>query len=197
MSPLSSANHALPAAPARHDLHYPFWPRRLPHRITPPATSLWHNLAVSALRFPDKPALVFFNRVLSYAEVLRQAERLAATLHRLGVRKGDRVLLNLQNCPQWVIAHFAILRANAVVVPVNPMNRAEELKHYITDPDAKVAITSADLAPELVKASDQLAPPERLSHLIVTHYSDAFDDSVKVDGNTALPEAWRDWKSVV
>jgi fatty-acyl-CoA synthase len=85
---------------------------------------------------------VFFGRVLSYAEVQRQAERLAARLHRLGVRKGDRVLLNMQNCPQWVIAHFAILRANAVVVPVNPMNRAEELKHYITDPDAKVAITT-------------------------------------------------------
>ena len=194
MSPLSSANHALPAALARHDLHYPFWPRRLPHRITPPATSLWHNLAVSALRFPDKPALVFFDRVLSYAEVLRQAERLAATLHRLGVRKGDRVLLNLQNCPQWVIAHFAILRANAVVVPVNPMNRAEELKHYITDPDAKVAITSADLAPELVKASDQLAPPERLKHLIVTHYSDAFEGvTPPAEGPGAMPEAWRDW----
>jgi fatty-acyl-CoA synthase len=190
---LSPADHAPPAAPARHDLHYPFWPRRLPRSITPPQTSLWHNLAVSALRFPDKPALVFFDRVLSYAEVLRQAERLATTLHRLGVRKGDRVVLNMQNCPQWVIAHFAILRANAVVVPVNPMNRAEELKHYITDPDAKVAITSADLAPELVKASDQLAPPERLTHLIVTHYSDAFDVTAQDDGNGTLPEAWRDW----
>jgi fatty-acyl-CoA synthase len=193
LSLLSPADHAPPAAPARHDLHYPFWPRRLPRSITPPQTSLWHNLAVSALRFPDKPALVFFDRVLSYAEVLRQAERLATTLHRLGVRKGDRVVLNMQNCPQWVIAHFAILRANAVVVPVNPMNRAEELKHYITDPDAKVAITSADLAPELVKASDQLAPPERLTHLIVTHYSDAFDVTAQDDGNGTLPEAWRDW----
>lgn len=193
MSPLFSADHALPDAPVRHDLHHPFWPKRLPRSITPPATSLWHNLAVSAMRFPDKPALVFFDRVLSYAEVLRQAERLAATLHRLGVRKGDRVLLNMQNCPQWVVAHFAILRANAVVVPVNPMNRAEELKHYITDPDAKVAITSADLATELVKASDQLAPPARLSHLIVTHYSDAFDVNAENDGHGALPEAWRDW----
>jgi nitrogen regulatory protein PII len=51
-----------------------------------------------------------------------------------------------KNCPQLVMAHFAILRANAVVVPVNPMNRAEELKHYITDPDTKVAITTGDLA---------------------------------------------------
>jgi fatty-acyl-CoA synthase len=196
LSLLFAADHPVPAVPARHDLHYRFWPKRLPHRITPPATSLWHNLAVSALRFPDKPALVFFDRTLSYAAVMQQAERLAATLHRLGVCRGDRVLLNLQNCPQWVIAHFAILRANAVVVPVNPMNRAEELKHYITDPDVKVAITSADLAPELAKANAELAPAQRLAHLIVTHYSDAFDasdESALDQAGAVMPDAWRDW----
>jgi fatty-acyl-CoA synthase len=188
----SDTGQAAPAA-APHNLHYQVWPKRLPLSITPPATSLWHNLAVSALRFPGKPALVFFNRVFSYAEVLRQAERLAATLHSLGVRSGDRVLLNMQNCPQWVIAHFAILRANAVVVPVNPMNRAEELKHYITDPDAKVAITAADLAPELAKADAQLAPGERLAHMVVTHYSDAFDMELDGEGDAAMPPAWREW----
>ena len=119
-----------------------------------------------------------------------QAEALAASLARMGVKKGDRVLLSMQNCPQWVIAHFAILRANAVVVPVNPMNRAEELKHYILDPDAKVAITSADLAAELAKANAQLAPAERLSHVIVTHYSDAFDLAAP---DAAMPEAWKPW----
>jgi fatty-acyl-CoA synthase len=107
--------------------HHKFWPTRLPRAITPPATSLWDNLEISARRFPDKPALVFFGRVFSYAELMRLAERLAARLAALGVRRGDRVVLDMQNCPQLVIAHFAILRANAVVVPVNPMNRAEEL----------------------------------------------------------------------
>ncbi len=173
-----------------HTLHYKVWPRRLPHSITAPAISLWHNLAVSALRYPDKPALVFFDRAFTYAEVLQKAERLAATLHDMGVKKGDRVVLNMQNCPQWVIAHFAILRANAVVVPVNPMNRAEELKHYITDPDARVAITTADLAPELARANAQLDVGERLQHMIVTHYSDAFDMKA---ASADLPPAWREW----
>jgi len=136
--------------------HYKFWPKRLPHSLTIPATSLWDNLAISARRYPDKSAIVFFGRVYPYAEVQRLAERLAARLHALGVRKGDRVLLDMQNCPQLLIAHFAILRANAVVVPVNPMNRAEELKHYILDPDAKVAITTGDLAAEIAKADAQL-----------------------------------------
>ncbi|HYE70806.1 MAG TPA: long-chain fatty acid--CoA ligase, partial [Aquabacterium sp.] len=114
-----------------------------------------------------------------------------ARLHALGVRKGDRVVLDMQNCPQLVIAHFAILRANAVVVPVNPMNRAEELKHYITDPDARVAITTSDLAAELAKASDELAPGEGLAHLIVTHFTDAFDG--RREGPDAPPSAWHDW----
>lgn len=171
--------------------HHAFWPRRLPHSITPPATSLWHNLAISALRYPDKPALVFFGSTLSYRELAQGAERLAAQLHALGVQRGDRVVLCMQNCPQLVLAHFAILRANAVVVPVNPMNRAEELKHYITDPEARVAITTADLAPELAKASNALPAGQGLAHLVATQFTDAFDG--QVTGADAPPAAWHDW----
>ena len=181
------------SASARPDAraHHRFWPKRLPHAITLPATSLWDNLETSARRYPHKAALVFFGRVFSYADVLQKAERLASCLRGLGVKKGDRVLLSMQNCPQLVIAHFAILRANAVVVPVNPMNRAEELKHYILDPDAKVAMTTADLAAELARASDALAPEQRLEHLLVTHFTDAFDATVA--GDDAPPAAWTDW----
>jgi len=171
--------------------HHRFWPRRLPHSITPPATSLWANLAISALRYPDKPALVFFGRTVSYRELAEGAERLAARLHALGVQRGDRVVLCMQNCPQLVMAHFAILRANAVVVPVNPMNRAEELKHYITDPDARVAITTADLAPELAKASNALPAGQGLAHLVATQFTDAFDP--QACGEDAPPEAWHEW----
>ena len=110
---------------------------------------------------------------------------------RWASRRGDRVVLNMQNCPQLIVAHFAILRADAVVVPVNPMNRAEELKHYITDPDAKVAITTADLAGEMAAASDALPPEQRLQHLIVTQFTDGFDGNI--EGDDAPPAAWRDW----
>ena len=171
--------------------HHKFWPRRLPHAISPPQTSLWDNLAISARRYPGKAAIVFFGRIYSYSELMSQAERLAARLHALGVRKGDRVMLDMQNCPQLVIAHFAILRANAVVVPVNPMNRAEEIKHYITDPDAKVAITTGDLAAEIVRASDALSEGERLAHVIVTQFTDAFD--ADISGDNAPPKVWHEW----
>jgi fatty-acyl-CoA synthase len=107
------------------------------------------------------------------------------------VKQGDRVILNMQNCPQLVIAHFAILRADAVVVPVNPMNRAEELKHYIWIPMREVAITTADLAAELANASNQLPAAQRLAHLVVTHFTDAFD--AQVSGDRCIAQAWRAW----
>ena len=171
--------------------HHKFWPRRLPHALTPPATSLWDNLETTARRYPDKPAVVFFGRVLSWRQVREQAERLAARLAALGVAPGDRVLLDMQNCPQLLVAHFAILRANAVVVPVNPMNRAEELKHYITDPEARVAITTGDLAGELVEANAGVPEGQRLRHLVVTQFTDAFDPGAPEAG--PMPAAWRPW----
>ncbi|HYF18386.1 MAG TPA: long-chain fatty acid--CoA ligase, partial [Ramlibacter sp.] len=101
------------------------------------------------------------------------------------------VVLDMQNCPQLVIAHFAILRANAVVVPVNPMNRAEELKHYITDPEAKVAIATGDVAGDIARADAELPPEQRLRHLVVTQYTDAFDAAYA--GADGPAPAWRDW----
>jgi len=116
-------------------------------------------------------------------------------LRKMGVQKGDRVVLDMQNCPQLVITHFAILRLDAVVVPVNPMNRTEELKHYILDPDTKVAVTTADLAPELAAASNALEKSQRLKHLLVTQFTDVFD-AANI-GPDELPANWSDWLKTV
>ena len=175
--------------------HHSFWPARLPHSLSLPETTLWDNLDISARRFPNKDALIFLGTRLSYADLRNQAERLAAHLQSVGVQKGDRVVLNMQNCPQLVITHFAILRMDAVVVPVNPMNRTEELKHYILDPDTKVAVTTADLAPELAAASNALEKTQRLQHLLVTQFTDVFDATQL--GPDELPLAWRDWLTTV
>ena len=171
--------------------HHAFWPKRLPYQLTAPQTSLWMNLQISALRFPQKEALVFMGRTWTYEQLLRDTETIASALRQMGVQKGDRVVLDMQNCPQLVITHFAILRLDAVVVPVNPMNRTEELKHYILDPDAKVAVTTADLALELAAASNALEPGLRLQHLLVTQFTDAFDPAALQPED--MPAAWRDW----
>src|SRR4029434_7286840 len=128
------------------DLHFRFWPERRPRNITLPDTSLWHNLEVSAARYVKKTAAIFYDSPLTYDEMKADAERLAGFLQReCGVRRGDRVALYLQNSPQFVIAYYAILRADAVVVPINCMNLSGELSHILRDAGAKVIIAAQDL----------------------------------------------------
>lgn len=171
--------------------HAVAWPRRLPNELAVPDTTLWFNLEVSSRRYPDKPMCVFFGRELSYRELHRQAEALAGWLQGRGVRRGDRVLVYLQNCPQYIVAFYAVQRADAVVVPVNPMNRADEFGHYIVDPRARVAITSADLAGVVAAANEALPPEQRLQHLLVTRYADAMPEQIAPE-LAPLP-AMRDW----
>ncbi len=164
-----------------HLAHQPVWPKRLPRSLVLPETTLWFNLQVSALRYPGKAAFRFFGRDLSYADLHHQAEALAGWLQAQGVGRGDRVLLFMQNCPQFVIAFYAVQRADAVVVPVNPMNRAEEFRHYIVDADAKVAITTADLAAVVHEADQGVPAAQRLKALLVTRFADAMPDVVEPD----------------
>ncbi|WP_457444858.1 long-chain-fatty-acid--CoA ligase [Roseateles sp. P5_E4] len=165
--------------------HHKFWPVRVAHAIEPPATALPDNLAVSARRFPHRPALVFLGQTTTYAELAAQVARLAAWLAERGVKKGDRVLVGLQNCPQLVIAHYAVLSANAVVVPVNPMNKAAEIKHLIEDSGAVLAITSADLSAEWLSAG---MPAQ---DLLVTRLAEVLPGGHS-DG-AGLPTGWADW----
>lgn len=166
--------------------HHKFWPARVPHAISPPATALPDNLLVNARRFPNRPALVFLGQTTSYAELAAQVARLAAWLARRGVKKGYRVLVGLQNCPQLVIAHYAILSAGAVVVPVNPMNRSAELRHLIEDSGALLAFTSADLAAEW------LAAGMAARDMVVTRLAEVLPGG-RVAADAGLPPGWADW----
>jgi fatty-acyl-CoA synthase len=164
-----------------HRPHLAHWPRRLPHELAVPQTSLWFNLEVSAARHPDKPVAWFFGAPLTYAQLHAQAESLAGWLQAQGVRRGDRVALFLQNCPQYLVAFYAVMRADAVVVPVNPMNRVDEFGHYITDPGTRVVICAADLAPTVAEADARLAPGQRLRAILATRYADMLPEAVPPD----------------
>jgi len=172
--------------------HFRIWPKRLPREVIAPETSLWVNLDISAIRYPDKPAYVFFGRSLTYRELREQAEALAGWLQSVGVEAGDRVAIYLQNCPQFAVAFYGIARANAVVVPVNPMNRAEELQHYIADPGTRVVICSADLAAMVAAAQAALPPDQRASEVLVTRYTDAMPEGA-LDPEDAPPPAMEAW----
>ncbi len=148
--------------------HLAFWPEGQPQHLTVPQTNLFYNVEVSAARFPDKPYILFYDTPISYAEFKDEAQRIAGYLeHDCHVKKGDRVLLYMQNSPQFVLAYYGILRANAVVVPVNPMNLTNELRHYVTDTGAKAAIVAQDIFAQM---SPLLG--EGLDHILVAAYSD-------------------------
>lgn len=152
-----------------HDAHYRFWPKGLPAHISPPQSSLYFNLEAAATRYPDKPAIVFYDTVLDYARLKREVDAMAGYLqHGAGVRAGDRVLLFSQNCPQFIIAYYAVLRADAVVVPVNAMSTPDELAHYLEDSGARIAFAAQELAGRLTSFVED----GRLDRVIVHAYSD-------------------------
>ena len=160
--------------------HLRFWPATQSHSLTVPQTSLLHNLEVSAARYPDKTFLIFYDSHISYRRFAHEVELLAGFLsEHCGVRKGERVLLYLQNSPQFVLAYYAILRLGAVVVPINPMNLTEELRHYVRDTAASVAFVPQDL---LVQMQPLLA--EGLQHLIVAAYA----DYLEVPSDLTIPD---------
>ena len=156
--------------------HYPSWPPALPKSLSIPRTSLYFNLQVSAQRYPDKAAIHYYGADLSYARLDAEVRALAAYLtHRCGVKKGDRVLLYMQNSPQFVIGYYAILRADAVVVPVNPMNRSEELRHYAEDSGASVVLAGQELYSQIEPLLGSAAGGGGLAHCILAAYSDYID----------------------
>ncbi|MGQ0654404.1 MAG: long-chain fatty acid--CoA ligase [Betaproteobacteria bacterium] len=150
------------------DRHFAHWPPGVPKSLPVPRTSVHYNLEVGARRYPDKAAIVYYGAPVSYARLEREAAALAGWLQRrCGVARGDRVILYAQNCPQFIIAYYAILRADAVVVPVNPMNKSAELAHYLEDSDARVAIAASELYREIEPYLGK-----GLEHCLLATYSD-------------------------
>jgi fatty-acyl-CoA synthase len=151
------------------DQHFKFWPDHAMHHLDSPATNVFYNLEVSARRHPDKPSLVYYDTFISFAEIFDEAQRIAGYLEqRCAVRKGDRVLLFMQNSPQFVIAYYGILRANAVVVPLNPMYLTQEFLRCAKDAGASTAIVSQELYPRI----EPLLGGTDLKRVIVAAYSD-------------------------
>lgn len=167
-------------APASTPSRTPHWPPGLPHTIHVPATSLVYNVEHAARRYPGKTAIQFFGTSIAYARLLEDIERMAGYLQQdCGVKPGDRVLLCAQNCPQYIIASYAILRAEAVLVPANPMWLTAELEHVADDSGARVAIVAEDLYPRVAPLHGQA-----IERVITFAYADALDD----DGGLPVPD---------
>ena len=112
----------------------------VPDDLEPVTGSLVDIVEASARDFPDAPALQFFGRTTSYRDLNVAIERAAAGLRDQGVSAGDAVAIVLPNCPQHIVAFYAILRLGAVVVEHNPLYTPRELRKQFEDHGAKHAI---------------------------------------------------------
>ena len=113
---------------------------QVPPHLTYPRVPLYCLLEETAARHPANPCTNFFGKRFTYRQIKELSDRFAASAH-LGVRKGDRVVLLLPNSPQFVIAYYGLLKAGAVIVPLNPLCAERELAFHLYDSGAETAIT--------------------------------------------------------
>jgi long-chain acyl-CoA synthetase len=148
----------------------------VPISLEYPAIPVHQCLRNTATKFPDHTAVIFFDNKLTYRQLDAMVDRFAAALQKLGLEKGDRVAIYMANCPQLVIAYYAILRAGGVAVPCNPLYVARELEQQVNDSGSKIAICLSLLYPR-VKAA---RPNTSLEHVIVANIKEYFPALLKM-----------------
>jgi fatty-acyl-CoA synthase len=182
-------------------LQHKAWPPGRPHDLAPADWTMNDNLFRNVAATPDKPALVFYNRVTTYAQLGDQVERTAGYLQNVcGVQPGDRVAIYLQNSPQFAVALYGIIRAGGVAVPINPMNLTAETDYIVEDAGIRTILTAQDRVETLQPLLDQGI----VDHVIVTAYSEALPDNPPAgipgaiaEPKAALPGAFTAWSDML
>ncbi|MEW2006568.1 long-chain-fatty-acid--CoA ligase [Microbacterium sp. NPDC079208] len=157
----------------------------VPADIEEPTQTLPEMLAAGIRQYARRPALEFFGAVTSYRDLGEQIDRAAEGLRHLGVTKGDRVALVLPNCPQHVVAFYAVLRLGAIVVEHNPLYTARELRHQFEDHGARVAIVWDKVADTVAGFPDDL----RVDHIVSVDLTAAMPLSKRLLLRLPVPKA--------
>ncbi|WP_214763770.1 AMP-binding protein [Exiguobacterium sp. s141] len=131
------------------------YPVDMPETIDYEVKPLYEALSRAASDYPDRTAVSFIGKELTFAEVDDAAKRLATMLQSKGLQKGDRVSLMLPNCPQYVISFYAVLYAGGTVVQTNPLYTEHELENLITDSGANILITLDLLYPKSLRVKQK------------------------------------------
>jgi long-chain acyl-CoA synthetase len=121
----------------------------VPATVEVPLKSVAQAFDEATARAPERPAVVFYGRSISYRELREATDRLACALADLGVKKGDRIALYLLNSPQFIIAYFAALKCGATVTPISPVYTSHEVGYQLKDSGAR-AIICQDILHEKV-----------------------------------------------
>ncbi len=158
--------------------HYDYW---VPPSVTYPERPLWEILDAAYVDVPDRAATVFLGATLTYRDIKVRSDWFADALAGLGIGKGDRVGIMLPNCPQYLVASFAVLRRGAIVVNLNPTYTAPELLTLFVDSGIRAIVTLDVLAPVVQAVQAQTA----IEQVIVTslaEYSAAATAPPRLDG---------------
>ena len=140
----------------------------VPRHLTYPHIPLYHLLDQTASKRPDGPCANFFGKRLTYQQMRDLSDRFAPGIRNLGIRRGDRVVLLLPSCPQFLIAYYGLLKAGALIVPLNPLSTERELEFYLKDSEAEAAITIPLFLNKLVSMRGRTP----LKHLIFSRIAD-------------------------
>lgn len=125
-------------------------------------------LRANARNHPDATAYQWYGQAVTWAEIDAGSEAFAARLQALGVRQGEPVALFMNNCPQYVMAHYGIQKIGAIVCPCGPLNKEHELAYQLNDLQARVIVSAASLLPVV----DKVRATTALAHVFVVHYAE-------------------------
>lgn len=146
------------------------WPSFIPQEVVYPKgrKPLFDYLRDNARAFPDRTAIVFYGREVTYGELDRMSEQFAHYLIETGFHKGDRIALFMPSCPQYHIAHYGICKMGGVIVPCSPLFKEWELAYQLRDTETR-AIVSLDLLCPVVSAAAEECD---LNTIVVTSLHD-------------------------
>lgn len=147
---------------------FQYYPSGVPEEIDTPTKSLATLIEQAAEANPKAPATGFFGATANYGKIHDQVMRAAEGLRQLGVKPGDRVAIILPNCPQHLVAFYAVLRLGAIVVEHNPLYTSRELRHMFEDHTARVAICWDVNVPKIANQPEDIQL-DRIISVNLTH----------------------------
>jgi len=160
------------------------WPEETPRHIEYDDISLGQMLRNTAETYPESDAIYFEGFRMKYKELDGFVDQFATALSNMGIKKGDVVLINLPNTPQFVIAYFAIVRIGAIANPIIPLNRFTEIVHQANDSKGKMMIILDVLYEEHLHGKD-LSKIPTLKDIILTGVAE-YLPKIKAKLGTAL-----------
>ncbi|HEX9949290.1 MAG TPA: AMP-binding protein, partial [Thermodesulfobacteriota bacterium] len=171
--------------------HYDY---NVPTTVRVPRLLIHELFEIPANAFPDKAALNFYGTEITFLELRTLSIRFANALGALGVKKGERVGIHLPNCPQYLIAYYAVLSLGAIVVNLNPMYTAEELKLIATVTDMTTLITFDMVLPSIRTLYQEIKIPR----VIVTQVTDFMKGAnISTAASLELEKGWHHFSTLI